>query len=108
MNKQITKSRLKKEILNMTLSLVHFKTEWSGACQIITPVYDELSKSFRDTVNFFCIDVEKEKGVDVDCGITEFPTILFFRNGQIIDHVIGLVPKHLLIAKIKTALSSPE
>jgi len=108
MSKQITKSRLKKEILNMTLSLVHFKTDWSGACQIIAPVYDELSRSFQDTANFFCIDVEKERGVDVDFGITEFPTILFFRNGQIIDHVIGLAPKHLLITKIKNALSSIE
>ncbi|MBS1599447.1 MAG: thioredoxin family protein [Bacteroidetes bacterium] len=105
MNRQITKARLRKEISNMTLSLVHFKTDWSGACQIISPVYEELAKSYKGTANFFSIDVEKEKGVDADFGVTEYPTILFFRNGQIIDHVIGLTPKNVLITKIKNALS---
>ena len=105
MNKQITKARLQKEIGNLTLSLVQFKTDWSGACQIISPVYEELAKSYRGTANFFSIDVEKEKGVDIDFGVTEYPTILFFRKGKIIDHIVGLTPKNVLITKIENALA---
>jgi thioredoxin 1 len=105
MNRQITKARLRKEIFSVTLSVVHFKTDWSGACQIISPVYEELAKSYKGNANFFSIDVEKENGVDVDFGVTEYPTILFFRNGQVIDHVVGLTPKNVLITKIENALS---
>jgi thioredoxin 1 len=106
MNKQITKSHLMKEVINnMTLSLVQFKTDWSGACQIISPVYEELAKSYKGAANFFSIDVEEEKGVDKDFGVMEIPTILFFRNGQVIDHVVGLIPKNVLIMKIENALA---
>ena|SRR5882672_11168903 len=105
MNKQITKARLHKEINNRGLSLVQFKTDWSGACQIISPVYEELAKSYKGTASFFSIDVEKEKGVDIDFGVTEYPTILFFRKGQVIDHVVGLTPKNVLITKIENALT---
>lgn len=88
------------------LSLVQFKADWSGACQIISPVYEELAKSYSDSANFFSIDVEEEEGVAKDYGIVEFPTILFFRDGQVIDHVVGLIPKNALIIKIENALTT--
>ena len=107
MSKMITTKNLKKEVTeSINLSLLQFKTEWSGACQIISPVYEELAKSYRGVVNFFTIDVEQEKGIDKEFGIIEFPTILFFKGGQVIDHVVGLAPKNLLITKIETALSA--
>jgi thioredoxin-like negative regulator of GroEL len=56
-------------------------------------------------VNFFTIDVEKESGIDKEYGVMEIPTILFFKRGQIIDHVSGLVPKNVVISKIENALS---
>lgn len=105
MSRTITRTHLQKEVINSGhLSLVHFRTEWSGACQIITPVYEELSNSYKDTVDFFSIDIEEEKGVDAELGVREIPTILFFRNGKVVDHVVGLIPRNLLISKIEHAL----
>ena len=95
-----------KVISSPTLSLVHFKKEWNGACQIISPIYEELAKSYNGQANFFTVDVEKESGIDRDYGVVEFPTILFFRSGDIIDHVAGLAPKNVMITKIETALAS--
>lgn len=107
MNKQITRSYLLEEVVdNMTLSLVQFKTEWSGACQIISPIYEELARSYKGAVSFFSIDVEEEKGVDKDFGVMEIPTILFFRNGNLVDHVVGLISKNMLIMKIENALAA--
>ena len=106
MSRKITKQEFKKEVMeSQALSLVKFKIEWSGACQIIAPIYEELSKSYKGSVNFFTIDVEKEIGIDKEYGIMEIPTILFFKNGKIIDHVSGLVPKNAVISKIENALS---
>ncbi|HEX4849483.1 MAG TPA: thioredoxin domain-containing protein [Puia sp.] len=106
MNKQITKKQLMIEVRNnLTLSLVQFKTEWSGASQIISPVYEELAHSYKGAVNFFSIDIDEETAAAEEFGVTEIPTILFFKNGKVVDHVIGLTPKNVLIMKIENALT---
>jgi thioredoxin 1 len=107
MNRQVTKKDFQQQVLsNMTLSLVHFKTEWNGACQIISAVYNDLAISYKGTVQFFSIDVDQESGVSDEFGIMELPTILFFHKGEVIDFAIGLTPKNVLIAKIENALQS--
>jgi thioredoxin 1 len=105
MNRQISRSEFDKEVINSTsLSLVQFKTDWSGACQIISPVYEELANSYRGQAAFFTVDVEKENDISKKYGVMELPTILFFRRGEVIDHATGLVPKNVMITKIENAL----
>ena len=101
----ITKKEFKKEVLQgQDLSIVQFKIEWSGACQIISPIYHEVAASYNQQANFFSVDVENEKGLDEEYGVMELPTILFFHKGQVVDHVKGLTPKNVLITKIENAL----
>ena len=103
----ISKTDFKKEVIESTrLALVQFKTEWNGACQIISPIYEELAKSYKGQANFFTVDVEKETGIDNEFGVMELPTILFFKSGEVIDHVTGLTPKNVMITKIENALTS--
>lgn len=107
MNQMISKTDLRKEVTSSNgLSIVQFQKEWNGVCQIIAPIYEELAKSYKGQAKFFTIDVEKETGVDLEFGVMEIPTILFFRNGEIIDHVTGLTPKNIMITKIENALAS--
>lgn len=105
LSKETFKAKINK---TKNLSVVQFKTEWSGACQIIAPIYNELAKSYKGQVDFFSIDADEERDLYKQYGIMELPTILFFRNGRLIDHVIGLTPRNKLIAKIENALSSPN
>lgn len=90
----------------MSLSLVHFKAEWSGACQIISAIYDDLAKYYGSSAGFYSVDVEKQAGIQEEFGVTELPTILFFRGGQVVDFAIGLTPRNVLISKIENALQS--
>ncbi|MFC0771962.1 thioredoxin family protein [Terrimonas alba] len=107
MNKMITRKAFKQEVVNSTgLTLVQFKIEWNGACQIISPIYEELAKSYKGQADFYTVDVEKETGIDREYGVMEFPTILFFRRGEVIDHVTGLTPKNVMISKIENALTT--
>src|SRR5436305_12996081 len=107
MNLHITGKELKKEVTeNLNLLLVHFKTEWNGACQILAPVYDELAHAYKGTVRFFTIDAEKNKTTVQRYGVTEIPTILFFKEGEVIDHVTGLASKSMIISKIENALTN--
>jgi thioredoxin 1 len=106
MNKMITKNEFTKEVLeSMTLSLVQFTVEWSGACQIIAPMYEELADSYKGQAKFFTVDIEKEGGMENEYGVTDLPTILLFKSGIVIDHIKGLVPKNFVISKIENALS---
>lgn len=91
---------------SITLSLVQFKTDWSGACQIVSMIYDDLAKAYEGTVNFFTVDLEEESHLGKEYGIRELPTILFFKSGKVIDYATGLVPKNVLISKIENALSA--
>jgi len=107
MTKKISKTEIRKEVMtNRKVSLLKFKTTWSGTCQILEPVYNDLADSYKGVVNFYTVDVEAEKGVETEYGIMELPTILFFRDGKIIDHAVGLTPRNILISKIENALSS--
>ena len=101
----INKSNFKKHVIDSTnLTLVQFKTEWNGACQIVSMIYDDLAKSYKGVANFYTVDVEKENELDNEYGISELPTILFFKSGEVIDHAVGLIPKNILISKIENAL----
>jgi thioredoxin 1 len=107
MSRPLTKEEFGKEVINNSrLALVHFKTEWNGACQIIAPVFEELSKSYTGQASFYTIDVEKETGIDNEYGIMELPTILFFSKGEVVDYATGLIPKNIMIKKIETALAT--
>lgn len=106
MNTPVSKNEFQKKVVeNSGLALVLFTVEWNGACQIISPLFDELAGSYRGLVTFFSIDVEKEAGIEREYGVMEQPTILFFKKGRVIDHIKGLVPRNVMIYKIENALS---
>ena|SRR5215813_5304281 len=107
MNLHITGKELKKEVAaNLNLLLVHFKSEWNGSCQILAPVYEDLANAYKGAAKFFTIDAEKNKTVVHEYGVIEIPTILFIKNGEVVDHVSGLTSKNIIISKIENALTS--
>jgi thioredoxin 1 len=107
MSQSITKEVFEKEVLNnMNLSLVQFKTEWNGACQIVAAMYKELGSVYREIVSFYTVDKDKEQELANRFGIIEIPAILFFKDGTVVDHAVGLIPKNVLIDKIENAISS--
>jgi thioredoxin 1 len=107
MNLHINGKELKKEVAeNLNLLLVHFQTEWNGACQILAPVYDDLAQIYTGSAEFFTIDAEKNKTVLHEYGVIEIPTILFFKKGEVVDHVSGLASKKIIISKIENALTN--
>ncbi len=109
MNKAIGKKEFKSHVVeSINLSLVQFKTEWNGACQIVSMIYDDLANAYKGAANFFTVDVEEEIHLGKEYGIIEIPTILFFKSGKVIDYATGLTPKNVLISKIENALSTSK
>lgn len=107
MPKMISKSEIRKEVMTkQELTLLKFRTTWSGTCQILEPVFRDLEASYMGIVNFYAVDVESEKGIEAEYGILELPTILFFRSGKIVDHAVGLTSRNILITKIENAIAA--
>lgn len=84
--------------------LVEFVTEWSGACQIIAPIMKQLMEEFKGMVKFCCVDAEKNEGIAEQYGIRDLPTLLFFRKGEVEDHIVGAVSKRVLTGKLNSLL----
>ncbi len=81
--------------------LVDFWAEWCGPCHVMAPVIDDLATEFAGQVTVGKVNVDDEPALAVQYGIRSIPTILLFKDGKVIDQVVGVVPKHTLVEKLK-------
>lgn len=86
------------------LVLVDFWAEWCGPCKMMLPIVEELSKEFEGKMIVAKVDVDGNPGTAAKFGIRNIPTILFFKNGNVVDKQVGAVPKNALIDKINAQL----
>lgn len=84
--------------------LVEFGADWCGSCHILAPVLEELSNDFNGEIQIAWLDVDENQQLKSRYGIFELPTFLFFKNGEIFDHIIGVVPKNKIREKISNVL----
>lgn len=84
--------------------LVDFWADWCAPCQITAPVIEELAAEFDGRVKVGKLDIDHNTHVPAQYGIRSIPTLLFFKDGQIVDDVVGAVPKKVLTDKLNTLL----
>jgi thioredoxin 1 len=82
------------------LSVVDFWAEWCGPCRALTPTIEELAKEYDGKVNVGKVNVDSNPQISSTYGITSIPAILFFKNGQVVDKLVGLQPKANFVKKI--------
>lgn len=83
------------------LILIDFWGEWCGPCKMIKPILDELSNEYADKVSIFGIDVDDNPNITSSQGIRNIPTIGFYKNGVLIDRLVGAYPKSHIKSKIE-------
>lgn len=84
--------------------VVDFWAEWCGPCRVIGPIINEIAEDYHDKIVVGKLDVDANPGVSFKFGIRNIPTILFFKNGQVADKQVGVVPKGSLVNKIEALL----
>lgn len=85
--------------------LVDFWAAWCGPCRMMAPVLDELGRELGDKVKFVKVNVDKNRSTASNYKIMSIPTLVFFKNGDVIDTQVGFVPKEQLKKKIEEVFS---
>jgi thioredoxin 1 len=104
MAQQVTDANFK-ELLNGDKPLVvDFWAEWCGPCKMIAPSIEELQAEYAGKVEIGKCNVDENIDLPTDFRIMSIPTILFFKNGQLVDKIVGAASKDAIDAKIKALL----
>lgn len=102
----ITDANFDEMLQNNALMLVDFSATWCGPCRMMAPVIDELSATYEGRICITKADVDEAQDVAERLGIRSVPTLLFFKNGELLDtpRFVGAVPKPKLIEAIESLL----
>jgi len=73
--------------------LVDFWAVWCGPCRMVAPIVDELAEEFDGKLATFKVDVDTNPGIAEKYGIQSIPTLLIFRDGQLVKQLVGYMPK---------------
>ncbi len=86
------------------VTMVDFWAEWCGPCHMIAPIVEEIAEGYDGRVKVAKLDVDANQDTAVRFNVRSIPSILFFKNGQHVDTVVGVVPKAHLIGKLEQHL----
>ena len=80
----------------MSVEILKFEADWCAPCKALRPVWEELEGNFSDKATFQVIDIDIDSDTAAKYNITSVPTVVIVKNGEITDHIVGLVKKDRL------------
>ncbi|HXK99850.1 MAG: thioredoxin [Dysgonamonadaceae bacterium] len=101
---QITDATLDKVLKTDKPVVIDFWAEWCGPCRMVAPIIEQLAEEYKDNVIVGKIDVDENNEATTKYGIRNIPTILFIKNGQVVDKIVGAADKRLFVDKINKLL----
>ncbi len=101
---EITDATFEEVLKSDKLVVVDFWAEWCGPCRMVGPIVEELAVDYADKVVIGKVDVDNNDEITSKFGIRNIPTILFFKNGEIVYKQVGAAQKSALVEKIDKQL----
>lgn len=98
----VTDSNFEQEVLqNQGLTLVDFWAPWCGPCRMLGPIIEEIANENRDGLKVCKMNVDEEGATAQKYGVQGIPTVILFKNGEVVESMVGLQPKESFISAIE-------
>lgn len=99
---KVTGDSFQNEVLNAdNLVMVDFWAPWCGPCKMMEPILEKISQTYQGQVKLTKINVDEEAELASQYSIISIPTILFFKNGSVVNKQVGAVPQHTIEEMLK-------
>jgi thioredoxin 1 len=104
---EVTDGNFQREVLESEIPvLVDFWAVWCGPCKMIAPVVEELAGEYDGKLKVGKLDVDNNPETSMKFGVRSIPTLMVFKNGQVVEQIIGAMPKRNLVAKLTPHLEA--
>lgn len=98
---EVNDTNFTEDVLNSDiLVLVDFWAPWCAPCRMIAPILEEIAQDFAGRVKITKLNTD-QSSIAQKYHIRSIPTLLLFKNGEVVDQIVGAVPKHVIIEKLK-------
>ena len=87
------------------VALVDFWAPWCGPCRMIAPVIEELAEEYDGKAKICKVNTDEEQEIAVKFGIRSIPTLIFLKDGQVVDQIVGAQSKQVLVEKLDSLLA---
>ena len=102
---QITDSNFVTEVLESPVPvLVDFWAPWCGPCKMISPIVDQVAKEVAGVAKVGKVNVDEASALATRYNIRSIPTLLFFKNGEVVDTIMGATSKDNILARLKACM----
>ncbi|MBP7552745.1 MAG: thioredoxin [Spirochaetes bacterium] len=94
----VTDDNFENEVLKSTKPvLVDFWAAWCGPCRMLGPIVEEIANEYSDKVKVCKVNVDDNRNISAKYNIMSIPTVIIFKNGQIVEQTVGVAPKEKLV-----------
>ena len=101
----VTDASFEEEVLKSEVPVVvDLWAEWCGPCRMIGPIIEEMAEEYEGRAKMVKVDIDSNPGIPTKFGVRNIPTVLFFKNGEVVDKQVGAVPKGTFTKKLDSIL----
>lgn len=98
---EVTDATFHETVQNHPLVVVDCWAPWCGPCHMVAPIVEELARDYAGKILFGKLNVDENRGVAMQYQIMSIPTMLVFKNGRLVDRIVGAMPREMLEPRIR-------